>query len=102
CLVIEEPQVVVHKADEPDFIAHLLDPDILAGEDGAQMDLSAPEADAATLGDGDGSLVERVVKLAKPAIGAGRAQVELSVIVHVDRLVRALVVEALDALVEVL
>jgi len=63
----------VHKADEPDFIAHLLDTDILAGEDGAEINLSAPEADAATLGDGDGSVVERAVKLAEPAIGSGRA-----------------------------
>ena len=63
----------MHKADEPDFIAHLLDTDILASEDGAEMDLSAPEADAATLGDGDGSVVERAVKLAEPAIGSGRA-----------------------------
>jgi hypothetical protein len=55
----------VHKADEPDFIAHLLDTDILAGEDGAEMDLSAPEADAATLGDGErGGLISRYTESA--------------------------------------
>ena len=98
--MIEEAQVVLHKGDEPDFIAHLLDTDILAGEEGAEMDLSAPEADAAALSDGNGSVVERVVKLAEPAIGAGRALVELSGIFHGERLVRALGVEALDEVVE--
>ena len=55
----------MHKADQPDFIADLLDTDILTGEDSAEIDLSAPEADAATLGDGNDSVVERVVKLAE-------------------------------------
>jgi hypothetical protein len=43
----------MHEGDEPDFIAHLLDPHVLAGEDGAEIDLSAPEADAAAVGDGN-------------------------------------------------
>jgi hypothetical protein len=41
----------VHKADQPDFIADLLDADVLAGEQGAEIDLSASEADTATLCD---------------------------------------------------
>ena len=31
-LVVEEPQVVVHRSHEPDSIAHLRDADILTGE----------------------------------------------------------------------
>jgi hypothetical protein len=45
--VIEEAQVVVHEADEPDLVGHLLDADVLAGEHGAEMDLLPPEADPA-------------------------------------------------------
>ena len=52
--MVEESQVVIHIADEPDSIADFLDPDVLVGEDGAQIDLAAPEADAAALGDGNG------------------------------------------------
>ena len=62
--MIEEAQVVLHKGDEPDFIAHLLDADVLAGEDGAEIDLAVSDADAATLGNGDGAVVKRVLKLA--------------------------------------
>jgi hypothetical protein len=69
--VIEEAQVVFHKADQPDFIANLLDADVLAGEDGAEIDLAAADADAATLGNGDGAIVERVLKLADSAVGRG-------------------------------
>jgi hypothetical protein len=39
--MIEEAQVVLHKADEPDFIADLFNPDVLASEDDAEIDLSA-------------------------------------------------------------
>jgi hypothetical protein len=62
CLVIEEPQVVIHKTEQPDFIAGLLDADIFASEDGTEIDLSASETDAAAVGDGDGSVVERIVQ----------------------------------------
>ena len=47
--MIEEPQVVIHKAHEPDSIADFLDTDILASEDGAEADLAAAEANAAEL-----------------------------------------------------
>ena len=69
--MIEEAQVVFHKADQPDFIANLLDADVLAGEDGAEIDLAAADADATALGDGNGAIVERVLKLAEAAVGAG-------------------------------
>jgi len=67
--VIEESQVVLHKANEPDFIAHLLDAHVLTGEDGAEVDLPFAEADTATVGDGNGAIMERVVELGKAAIG---------------------------------
>ena len=47
--MIEEAQVVFHKTDEPDFIADLFDADVLAGEDGTEVDLSAADADGAAL-----------------------------------------------------
>ena len=33
CLVIKEPQVVVHKTHQPDLLRDFLDADILSGED---------------------------------------------------------------------
>ncbi len=40
--MIEESQVVVHEGDEPDFIAHLLDTDVLPGEDLTEVDFALP------------------------------------------------------------
>ena len=57
--MIEEPQVVVHKADQPDSIADFLHADVLTGKHGAEVDLAAPEAGAAALSDGEGAVVER-------------------------------------------
>jgi hypothetical protein len=54
--VIEEPQFVVHEGDEPDFIAHLLDAHVLAGEDGAQVDLALAKADTTAVGHGDAEI----------------------------------------------
>jgi hypothetical protein len=34
-LVIEEAQIVMHEAHEPDVLAHFFDPDVLTGEHGA-------------------------------------------------------------------
>ena len=68
--MVEEPQVVIHKAYQPDSIADFFDPDVLTGKHRAQIDLAAPEADAAALGDGDGAVVEGVVQLVEPVIRA--------------------------------
>ena len=68
--MIEEPQIVIHKADEPDSIADLLDAHVLASEDGAEIDLSASETDTAALGDGNGLVVERIVQFVESVIRA--------------------------------
>ncbi len=75
--MIEESQVIVHEADEPDVVGHLLDTDVLAGEYGAEMDLLTSEADPATLCDGDRPVIERIVELLKAVIAPAGAGVEL-------------------------
>jgi hypothetical protein len=45
-LVVEIPQVVLHEGDQPDVLAHLRDPDVLAGEDLTEIDLAPVEAEA--------------------------------------------------------
>ena len=80
--MIEEAQIVFHKADEPDFIAHLLDPDVLAGEDGTEIDLAPTDANATALRNGDGAVVERILKVTpirgRGAVSVGRAQRDIS------------------------
>ena len=65
--MIEEPHVVVHKAYAPDFLADLLDADVLSGKYSAQVDLSTTDADPAATGDGDGSVVEGVFEVVAKA-----------------------------------
>ena len=68
-LVVEVAEIIVHEADEPNLLADLLDADALAGEDGAEIDLLAIEADAPACGHGDGSVVEWVIEFRQAAVG---------------------------------
>jgi hypothetical protein len=61
--VIKEPQVIVHETDQPDFLGDLFDADVLSGEDMAEIDLTPLEADAATVADRDGAIVEGIFQV---------------------------------------
>ncbi len=67
--MVEVAEIVVHEADEPNLLADLLDADALAGEDGAEIDLLAIEADAPACGHGDGPVVEWVVDVGQACVG---------------------------------
>ena len=54
----EVAQIIIHEGDEPNEVADLFDADALAGEDGAEIDSLAIEADSAACGDGDDLIVE--------------------------------------------
>jgi len=68
--VIEVAEIVVHEADEPSLLAHLLDADALAGEDDTEIDLLPIEADAPACSHGGGPVVERVIELWQASVGA--------------------------------
>jgi hypothetical protein len=78
----------------------LFDADVLAGEHPAQVDFAPPDADSAALRDGDGAVVEGVFDLAQAGIGPRRRAVELSRVLHVQRLMRPIMVEALNEVIE--
>jgi len=61
--VIEEAQIVLHKADEPHLLADLLDADVLSGEHGAEVDLAFSDADTPTVGRGALNLFEPLGEL---------------------------------------
>jgi hypothetical protein len=62
--VIEECQIVLHKAHQPHLVADLLDADVLAGEDRTQIDLAAPDANPAAASDRDGAVMKGVFEIA--------------------------------------
>ena len=78
----------------------LFDADVLTGEDLAEIDFLPIEADAPAGGHGDGLVVERVVELGQTGVGTRRGQIVLRGALHVERLVRTLVVVAVDEVVE--
>ena len=98
--MIKESQVVLHEADQPDLVADLLDADVLTGEDSTEVYLALANAEAPATRDGDGPVVERVRQLADPAIGTWRRAVELGGILHRERLVRSVMVIAIDKVIE--
>ncbi len=71
-LGIEVAEIVLHEADEPDTVGHLLDADTLAGEHGAEVDLAALVANAAAVGDQRSSVTKRILEIAQPLVGSGR------------------------------
>lgn len=66
----KNPQVVLHKAHQPDLVCDLADADVLSGKNGAQIDLAGADADASASGHGDGEVVEGVLELPDPLVGA--------------------------------
>jgi hypothetical protein len=68
--VIEEAQVEVHEADEPDAVSDFPDTDALTGEGGTEIDFARAEAQAAALRDRDGAIVEGIVELWQAGVGA--------------------------------
>jgi hypothetical protein len=76
-LVIEEAQVVLHKAHQPDLLGDLLDADGLAAEGSTEIDLAPTDTDSSAVGDDDGAIVQRVLELAEAAIRPCRGLVEL-------------------------
>ena len=51
-LVVEISQIVVHEGDEPDALAHLTHPHLLAGKHLAEIYFPVLETDPAAVGDG--------------------------------------------------
>jgi hypothetical protein len=83
-LIVEEAQVIVHEAGQPDVIGDFSRPDVLTRKDLTEIDLASCEAQAAALGDGDRHVVERIVQLLQAGIGPQRGRVELSGVAHRD------------------
>ena len=78
---------------------HFLDADRLAGEDGAEVNLFAPQTDAAAIGD-DHDFVVEGIDIGQALIGAGGGLIDLGRTLHAQGFVGALVVEDGDKVIE--
>src|SRR5258705_7781463 len=70
-LIVEEAQVVVHEADEPDVVSDFSHANVLSREDLTEVDFAPSEAQAAALGHGDGHVMERVMQLRESRVRPG-------------------------------
>ncbi len=98
--MIKISEIVLHEADEPYFVANLFDADLLAGEDGAQVDFPAFVTDPATVCDGGGPVMERIVELAQSFVRSGRTCIEICRYLHSESLMWSHLVEALNEVIE--
>ena len=89
-LVVEEAQVIVHEADQPDVIGDFAHSDGLTGKDLVEIDLASAKAQATALRDDDGAIVEGILQRGKIRAGALGRPVELCRVVHVQSLMRPL------------
>lgn len=78
----------------------LLDADGLTGEDCTEVDFIAAQTDSTATRDHDGLAVEWIVDIGQPLVGTCGRLTDLGRALHVQGLVRTLVVEDLDELVE--
>src|SRR5438445_12478440 len=88
--VVEEAQVIVHEADQPDVIGDFAHSDGLTGKDLVEIDLASAKAQATALRDDDGAIVEGILQRGKIRAGALGRPVELCRVVHVQSLMRPL------------
>jgi hypothetical protein len=79
---------------------HLFDADCLASEDLTEVDLFATQTDAAATGDHNGFVVQGVIEVGQSLIRARGRLIDLSGTLHAQSLVRTLLVEDLEEVIE--
>src|SRR5262249_29445176 len=99
-LQIKVSQIIIHKAHQPNVVVDFSDADGLIGEDRTEVDFLAAQTDSTTTRDHDGFVVEWIVDVRQPLVGTCGRLIDLRRALHVQGLVRPLVVEDLDEFVE--
>src|ERR1700734_297217 len=99
-LQIEVSQIIIHKAYQPDIVLNFFDAHGLTGKDLTEINFLATETDAPATSDHDGFIVEGIVDVRQAGVAARGRLVDLCGTLHVQRFVRAFVVEDLDEVIE--
>ena len=99
-LKIDVAKIIIHKRDQPSTFLNFFETDSLPGEDCAEIDLFAVQANAPTAGDADGVVVERIIEIGQALIGTCGRPIDFGRTFHTEALVRTLVVKLLDEMIE--
>ena len=70
-LVVEVAEIIIHKADQRELIAHLFDADALAGKDDTEIDLLPIEANATARRHRGGSVMEGIIEVWQASVRTG-------------------------------
>jgi len=97
---IDEAEIVVHEADDPNAVVDLLDAEALTGEHSRDVDALAMHADAAAVGDENVAVVQRVCEVGQAGVGSRTGSVDFGRTLHSERLVWSFGIEFLDKVVE--
>ena len=97
---IDEAEIVVHEADDPNAVVDLLDAEALTGEHGSDVDALAMHADAAAGGDEDVAVVQRVCEVGQAGVGSRTRRVDFGRTLHGERLVWPFGIELLPESIE--
>src|SRR6266566_7896390 len=79
---IEVSQIIIHKADQPNIVVNFFNADRLAGEDGAEVNLFVPQANATAVGDDNDLVVEGIVDVGQSPVRAGGGLIDLGRALH--------------------
>jgi hypothetical protein len=97
---IDEAEIVVHEADDPNTVIDLLDAKALTGEDGRDIEPLAMHADAAAVGDEDVAVMQWVCEVGQAGVGSRTRRVDFGWTLHGERLVWPFGIEFLNKVVE--
>lgn len=81
-LIVEVAEIVLHKGDEPDPLAHLPDADVLAREHVTETDLASLAADTATVRHGGRPVVKGIAGVLRRTSRAIRATTSIAELVR--------------------
>src|SRR5262249_9094229 len=99
-LQIKVSQIIIHKAHQPNIVVDFSDADGLTSEDRTEVDFLTAKTDSTTTRDHDGFIVKWIVDIRQPLVGTCGRLIDLRQALHVQSLMRPLIIEDLDEFVE--
>ena len=99
-LQIDITEIVLHKTDKPNAVVDLFDADRLTRERSAEIYFLLENADPSAAGDKNSAIVERIGEFADAAIRPRGRFVDIGRALHIESLMRALVVKFMNEGIE--
>ena len=99
-LKIDVTEIIVHKADQPNTVVDLFDAHGLTGERGTEIYFLFENADPSAAGDQNCPIMERVGELSDAPIWPRRRLIDFDGALHIESLMRALVVKHMNESIE--